>query len=81
LLDRIDIHIDVPAVRFKDLRGEASPEPESSSAIRERVMHARERQRERLAGEGIFANASMTQRLIGKYCAIDSESEHLLEPP
>jgi magnesium chelatase family protein len=42
-------------------------------------MRARERQRERLGGEGIFANASMTSRLIRKYCAIDSESEHLLE--
>jgi magnesium chelatase family protein len=80
LLDRIDIHIDVPAVRFKELTGSAaSPEPESSASIRERVLKARERQRERLQGEGIFANAQMPPRLIRRFCRIDGESERLLE--
>ncbi|MBV9210242.1 MAG: YifB family Mg chelatase-like AAA ATPase, partial [Acidobacteria bacterium] len=80
LLDRIDIHIDVPAVRFKELRGNGgAPEGESSDAIRARVVAARERQRVRLQGEGIFSNASMTPRLIRKYCRIDSVSERLLE--
>jgi magnesium chelatase family protein len=80
LLDRIDIHIDVPAVRFKELTGSlATPEPESSAGIRERVLRARERQRERLEGEGVFSNAQMTPRLIRRYCQIDTESERLLE--
>lgn len=80
LLDRIDIHIDVPAVRFKELTGsQSSPEPESSASIRERVLKARERQRERFSGEGIFSNAQMTPRLIRRYCRIDAESERMLE--
>jgi magnesium chelatase family protein len=80
LLDRIDIHIDVPAVRFRDLTGASSSlEPEASATIRERVLGARERQLKRFAGEGIFSNALMTPRLIRRFCRIDSQSEHLLE--
>jgi magnesium chelatase family protein len=80
LLDRIDIHIDVPAVRFKELRGsKAAPEGESSAMIRARVIAARERQRVRFQTEGIFSNAQMSPRLIRKYCSIDSESERMLE--
>ncbi|HXG65210.1 MAG TPA: YifB family Mg chelatase-like AAA ATPase, partial [Blastocatellia bacterium] len=77
LLDRIDLHIDVPAVKFKEL---ASDTPgESSAAIRERVIRARRVQLERFHGEQIFANAQMTPRLIRKYCAIDAASKGLLE--
>jgi magnesium chelatase family protein len=81
LLDRIDIHIDVPAVRFKELTGSLAhaSEPEASASIRERVMRARDRQRERLRQEGIFANAAMSPRLIRRFCPIDAESENLLE--
>ena len=79
LLDRIDIHIDVPAVKFRDLTGDTPPEVEDSTAIRCRVIRARERQRERLMSDGIFSNAAMTPRLIRKYCRIDSESETMLE--
>ncbi|HEX7173942.1 MAG TPA: YifB family Mg chelatase-like AAA ATPase [Pyrinomonadaceae bacterium] len=79
LLDRIDIHIDVPAVKFKELSGASTHEGESSEEIRERVIHARERQRERLQGEGIFSNAQMATRLIRKYCRIDADSERMLE--
>jgi magnesium chelatase family protein len=81
LLDRIDIHIDVPAVRFKELTGSSmnGPEPESSASILERVVCARQRQRERLRGDGIFSNAQMTPRLIRHYCRIDAESERMLE--
>jgi len=79
LLDRIDIHIDVPAVRFKELTGRDAPESESSVSIRERVTRARSRQHERFRGEGIFSNASMTPRLIRRFCRIDAESERLLE--
>jgi len=80
LLDRIDIHIDVPAVRFKELTGNApSSDSESSDSIRERVIRARDRQRERFEGEGIFANAAMSPRLIRRFCRIDTEGEQLLE--
>lgn len=78
LLDRIDIHIDVPAVRFKELQGEG-PKSEGSDEIRARVMAARERQLARLRGEGIFCNAQMTPRLIRKVCRLDAEGERLLE--
>lgn len=79
LLDRIDIHVDVPAVRFKELTDKGAPEGESSSAIRARVLRARERQRERFQREGIFANAAMTPRLIRRHCGLDAEGERLLE--
>src|ERR1051325_6864376 len=79
LLDRIDIHIDVPAVRFRELTGDTPPDAENSAKIRERVINARSRQRDRFSGEGIFSNASMTPRLIRKHCRIDSESEIMLE--
>ena len=79
LLDRIDIHIDVPAVRFRELTGDTPPDAEDSAAIRQRVIKAREQQRERFAPEGIFSNAAMTPRLIRRYCRIDAESETMLE--
>ncbi|HZI20066.1 MAG TPA: YifB family Mg chelatase-like AAA ATPase [Pyrinomonadaceae bacterium] len=78
LLDRIDIHVDVPAVRFGELKGEAPP-AESSAAVRARVVEARARQRERLRGEGLFANAQMTPRLIRRHCRLDAEGERVLE--
>ena len=78
LLDRIDIHVDVPAVRFKELRGEA-PAGESSAEIRARVLGARSRQRERLRGEGVFSNAQMSPRHIRRFCAVSDECERLLE--
>jgi magnesium chelatase family protein len=62
LLDRIDIHIDVPAVRFRELTGDPPPDAEDSATIRQRVIKARDRQRARFADEGIFSNASMTPR-------------------
>jgi magnesium chelatase family protein len=79
LLDRIDIHIDVPAVRFKELSDRTSPEGEASAVIRERVIGAREIQRERFRGAGIFSNAQMPSKLIRRHCPLDSESEKLLE--
>jgi hypothetical protein len=78
LLDRIDIHIEVPAVKYKELRGEASSE--DSAAVRERVVQARRRQMERFAAEKrVYANAQMPPRLIRKHCAISAEGEKLLE--
>ena len=79
MLDRIDIHIDVPAVKFRELTGDASPDAESSTVIRDRAIAARQRQRERFAGEKIFSNSAMTPRMIRRHCHIDSESEQMLE--
>src|SRR6266700_1259710 len=79
LLDRIDIHIEVPAVQYKELRGRAAAE--GSAEIRSRVLAARERQRERFRahGEKIYANAQMTTRQIRAYCELGPDSERLLE--
>ena len=79
LLDRIDIHIDVPAVNYKEMRGGASPE--SSDKILGRVIRAREVQLQRFAkaGEKIYANAQMGTREIRIYCELSSDCEHLLE--
>ena len=79
LLDRIDIHVDVPAVKFRELAGEPASDAESSAIMRDRVMQARDRQRQRLAKEKIFANAAMTPRMIRRFCRIDAESEQMLE--
>src|ERR687892_2188240 len=64
LLDRIDIHIDVPAVRFRELVSDMPADTDSSAVIRQRVINARERQHRRFANERIFSNAAMTPRLI-----------------
>jgi magnesium chelatase family protein len=77
LLDRIDLHIEVPAVKFKDL---AEPSGgESSEAVRTRVQAARERQRERFLAKNVYCNAQMGPRLIKKYCLLDPEAHRLLE--
>jgi magnesium chelatase family protein len=78
LLDRIDIHIEVPAVKYKELRGTA--EAESSACVRERVLRARSLQVARFRGEkSVYANAQMPPKAIRKYCAISDEGETLLE--
>lgn len=77
LLDRIDIHIEVPAVRYKDLV--TREEGESSLQIRARVNRAREIQHERFQGKKIFCNAQMTSRYQKKHCRIDEEGNRLLE--
>jgi magnesium chelatase family protein len=78
LLDRIDIHIEVPAVKYKELRGNG--DIESSTSVRERVMRARAIQLERYRGEKkLYANAQMPSKLIRKHCAISADGEKLLE--
>src|SRR3954447_5526217 len=79
LLDRIDIHIEVPAVQYKELRGGAAAE--GSAEIRARVMAARTRQRQRFtqAKEKIYSNAQMTTRQIRAYCELGPDAERLLE--
>ncbi|HLJ78870.1 MAG TPA: ATP-binding protein [Acidobacteriaceae bacterium] len=79
LLDRIDIHIEVPAVQYKELRSGAAAE--SSALIRARVLAARERQRQRFASgkEKIFSNAQMSTRQIRAFCELSPDAEKLLE--
>lgn len=79
LMDRIDIHIDVPAVEFKELRGKTNENVENSETIRARVIKAREIQLERFKGEGIFSNSAMSPTHIRKFCPLDANSETLLE--
>jgi magnesium chelatase family protein len=76
LLDRIDIHVDVPAVQYKDLASQESGE--TSAQIREKVVAARERQRRRFAGTSIITNSRKTTKLIKKHCALDDDAEDLL---
>jgi magnesium chelatase family protein len=77
LLDRIDIHIEVPAVKYKEL-AERSP-GESSEAIRERVNRSRELQLKRFEGAPFFCNAQMGARDLRAHCQVDSAGERLLE--
>jgi magnesium chelatase family protein len=79
LIDRIDIHIDVPAVNYKELR--STNVPEGSREIRERVVKARQIQlaRFRAAGEKFYSNAQMGSRQIRKFCELSAECERLLE--
>jgi magnesium chelatase family protein len=77
LLDRIDIHIDVPAVNYKELRGGAAIE--GSDQIRARVIHARDIQLQRFAGQKLYSNAQMSTSQIRKYCELTPDCERLLE--
>ena len=79
LMDRIDIHIDVPAVKFKELRGKSVEASDSSETIRQRVIRARDVQIARLGGDGVYSNSSMSPKQIRKYCELDAQSEELLE--
>jgi magnesium chelatase family protein len=78
LLDRIDIHIEVLAVKYKELRAPSSAE--DSAAVRKRVISARDGQLERFRTEKkTYANAQMMPKMIRKHCAISAEGEKLLE--
>jgi len=78
LLDRIDIHIEVPAVKYKELRAPSSAE--DSNAIRVRVIAAQQRQLERFKSEKkTYSNAQMAPKMIRKHCAINADGEKLLE--
>jgi magnesium chelatase family protein len=78
LLDRIDIQIEVPAVKYKELRAPAPSE--DSAAVRQRVIKARERQMERYRNEKkTYANAQMMPKMLRKFCAISTDGEKLLE--
>ena len=78
LLDRIDLHVDVPAVDYRELRAESGGE--SSAQIRERVEEARHLQLGRFVSHpGVLCNADMGSRLVAEFCALDARSERTLE--
>jgi len=77
LLDRIDIHIELLSMKYKELSN--TLEAESSEIIKTRVEMARLIQRNRFKLEGIFYNAQMNTKLIKKYCLLDNEAKELLK--
>ena len=77
LLDRIDIHVEVPAVKYRELSDRA--DAESSSVIAGRVARSRELQLARYRGTRIHCNAQMTPRFIKKYCELDASGNRMLE--
>ncbi|NLM06403.1 MAG: YifB family Mg chelatase-like AAA ATPase [Tissierellia bacterium] len=77
LLDRIDLHMEVSQVKFKEI--DSLEKGESSSVIRERVRKAREIQTERFKDTKIFSNAMMNGNQISKYCPLSNSSKKLLE--
>ena len=77
LMDRIDIHVEVPAIKFNEIASDSTAEP--STSIRDRVTRARGIQQERFKGDGIHANAHMKSKHIRKYCKIDISCQGLME--
>jgi magnesium chelatase family protein len=77
LMDRIDIHIEVPAVKYRDLASRDPGEP--SREIKKRVDEARRIQLDRFKGMKIYSNAQMSNRHIKKFCQINETSQKLLE--
>ena len=77
LLDRIDLHVEVPAVKYEDL--ENKEKGESSADIKARVDRARKVQTARYAADGIYSNSQLTPQLMSKYCVLDAEANELLK--
>ena len=77
LVDRIDIHIDVPAISFSRLRSKSGQL--GSVTMREDVVRARDSQTKRFAGSDGFTNAIMTHKQVEKFCPLDSASELMLK--
>lgn len=76
LLDRIDIHIELPSVKYRELSD--AKDGEASSEIKLRVERSRSIQRARFKEEGIFYNAQMNSKLAKKYCILDEGAKELL---
>lgn len=78
LLDRIDLHVDVPRLTSEELLN-TQPSGENSNDIRKRVVSARKIQAERYRNDDILTNSELTSKLIRKYCQIDKASAELLK--
>lgn len=76
LMDRIDIHIEVPSIRYKELSD--NKESESSATIKSRIERSRIIQKDRFRPEGIFYNGQMNTKLIKRYCLLNDEAKKLL---
>ena len=76
LLDRIDLHVDVPPVDFEDLASQKGGE--CSADIRKRVLAARAVQQKRYEGTGVTCNAQLPAKLLRRYCVLTDEAEALL---
>lgn len=76
ILDRIDIQVEVPAVKYDDLQ---KRKVETSAEIKKRVNMARKIQLERYKGLNIYSNSELTPRLIEKFCVIDKASKNILK--
>lgn len=77
LLDRIDLHIEVPAVPFQELSAKADGTP--SKAMREQVLQARSFQRDRFGKDNHILNSRMSSRQLRKFCQLDDEGQTLLK--
>ncbi|MCL5991788.1 MAG: ATP-binding protein, partial [Bacteroidetes bacterium] len=78
LLDRIDIHVEVPAVKYQEISSKRIGEP--SEIVRERVIKCRIMQAERFKkSKGIFKNADMNTKAIRKHCELDQPSQDLMK--
>jgi len=77
MLDRIDLHIEVPPVEYEELTGKGEEEP--SCAIRERVCAAREIQRKRFSGTSCTCNARMTPAMLREFCQLNDAANALLK--
>lgn len=77
LLDRIDLHCDVPAVKFRELSGDKKWE--TSAEIKKRVDAARRVQAKRYSGSMVYSNSRLPSKLIKNYCELDAQSSRLLD--
>lgn len=77
MLDRLDIHVEVPAVEYEELTGKA--DGESSATIKQRVEAARRLQQERYKGTGINCNARLTSTMIAKFCVLTDAASEILK--
>jgi magnesium chelatase family protein len=77
LLDRIDIHVEVPSLPYRELAGVGRSE--SSEAVRKRVQNAREIQQQRFDGASARLNSRMTGKQLRAFCPLGEESQKLLE--
>ena len=77
LLDRIDLHVEVPTVAFQDLSAKADGTP--SAAMREQVYIARAIQADRFAGSATRLNGRMSGRLLRKHCVVDEAGRLMLQ--
>ena len=77
MLDRMDLHVEVPSVEFEAMR--RREKPENSTSVKTRVNAARSRQEERFIGTGVTCNAHMTAAMVGEFCQLDSAGERILK--